>query len=181
MRYLTWLNVNCSNPVYFCINVRISRGCKKKSTAVVHKKWRSKFHKIFQIHELLPSKHLLVLKTSSTRPQRNKFRSSKKSWRYLAKTPSGRLEDILQDVVKTSGKTKNCYAEDNWRIVKTCLEDALKAGLEDVLKDVLKTLWSQIKPLLGISVSNKSKYVSNKFIFHKSIFDNSRTNTKYIN
>ena len=31
-----------------------------------------------------------------------------------------RLEDILQDVLKTSWKTKNCYAED---VLKTCLED----------------------------------------------------------
>ena len=74
-----------------------------------------------------------------------------------------RLEDILQDVLKTSWKTKNCYAED---VLKTCLEDVLKTCLEDVLK----TLWRQTKYLLGISVSNKSKCVSSKSIFHKSIF-----------
>ena len=38
-----------------------------------------------------------VLKTSSTRLQRNSFTSSKTSWRCLA---------------KTSWKTKNCYAKD---------------------------------------------------------------------
>ena len=80
-----------------------------------------------------------VLKTSSTRLQRNNFTSSKTFWR--------RLEDVL----------------------KTCLED------------VLKTLWRQAKYLLGISVSNKSKRVSNKSIFHKSISDNSKTNPKCIN
>ena len=51
-------------------------------------------------------------------------------------------------------------------------------GLEDVLKtcleDVLKTLWRKAKYLLGISVSNKSKRVSNKSIFNKSTFDNSK-------
>ena len=41
-----------------------------------------------------------VFKTSSRCPQRNNFSSSKTSWRRL------------QDVFKTSGKTKNCYAED---------------------------------------------------------------------
>ena len=42
----------------------------------------------------LPSKHLLVLKTSSTLLQRNNFLSSKTSRR--------RLEDILQEVLKAS-------------------------------------------------------------------------------
>ena len=37
------------------------------------------------------------------------------------------------------------------------------------------------KCLLGISVSNKSKCVSNKSIFHKSISDKSKANPKYIN
>ena len=89
-----------------------------------------------------PSKHLLVLKTSS---------------RHVFKTC---LEDVL----------------------KTCLEDVLKTCLEDVLKtcleDVLKILWRQAKYLLGISVSNKSKCVSNKSIFNKSTFDNSKANPK---
>ena len=41
-----------------------------------------------------PSKHLLVLRTSSTRLQRNNFTSSKASWR--------RLEDVLKTSCKTS-------------------------------------------------------------------------------
>ena len=108
-----------------------------------------------------------------------------------------RLEDILQDVLKTSSrvfktswKTKNCYTED---ILKTCLEDVLKTCPEDVLKtcieevlktyleDVLKILWRHTKFSLGISVSNKSKCVSNKSIFHKSISSNSKANPKCIN
>ena len=70
-----------------------------------------------------------------------------------------RLEDILQDVLKT------------------CLEDVLKTFLEDVLK----TLWRQAKYLLGISVSNKSKCVPNKSVFHKSISGNYKANPKCIN
>ena len=104
------------------------------------------------------------------------------SWRRLHHVFSVRhLEDILQDVLKTSWKTKNCYAED---VLKTCLEDVLKTCLEDVLKtcpeDVLKTLWRQANYLLGISVSIKSKCLSNKSIFNKSTFGNSKANPKCI-
>ena len=100
------------------------------------------------------------------------------------------LEDVLKTSCKTSWKTKNCYAED---VLKTCLEDVLKtwledfskACLEDVLKtyleDVLKTLWKKTKYLLGISVPNKCKCVSNKSIFQKSISDSSKANPKCIN
>ena len=103
-----------------------------------------------------------VLKTSSTRLQLNNFTSFKMSWRRLEdvlKTFWRRLEDILQDVLKTS-----------WRYV-----------LKMSWKNILKTLWRQTKYLLGISVSNKSKCVFNKSIFHKSISDNSKTNPKCIN
>ena len=97
--------------------------------------------------------------------RRNNFTSSKKSWGRLAK----RLEDVLEDEKLL-----------RWR----SLEDVLKTYLEDVLKtcleDVLKTLWRQAKYLLGISVSNKSKCVSNKSIFNKSTFDNSKVNPKCI-
>ena len=60
--------------------------------------------------------------------------------------------------------------------MKTCLEDVLKTCLEDVLK----ILWRQAKYLLGISVSNKSKFVSYKTIFNKSSYDNSKANPKCI-
>ena len=122
------------------------------------------------------SKH--VLKTSSTRLQRNNFTTSKTSWRHLAKMSWGRLEDFL----KASWKTKNCYAED---VLKTSWRHALKTSWRHVLKTswrhVLKTLWRKAKYLLGISVSNKSKCVSNKSIFHKSISGNSKANPKCIN
>ena len=64
---------------------------------------------------------------SSTRLQRNNFLSSKTSWR--------RLEDVsktlCKDVLKTSWKTKNLYAED---IFKTWLEEVSNICLEDVFK-----------------------------------------------
>ena len=66
--------------------------------------------------------------------------------------------------------------------MKTCLEKVLKTCLQDVLKtyleDILKTLWGETKYLLGISASNRSKRVSNKSIFHKSISDISKANPK---
>ena len=134
----------------------------------------SSLNKISSIFGL--SKHLLVLKTS------------------------------CKYVLKTSWKTKHCYAEDvlktswrhvlntswrhvlkmSWRLVlktcledvlKTCLEDVLETCLEDVLKtcvdDVLKMSWRQTKCLLGISLSDKSKSVSDKSTSHISIFDKS--------
>ena len=105
---------------------------------------------------------------SSTRLQRNNFTSFKTSWRRLAKTFWRRLEDVLEDEKLL-----------RWRrledVLKTCLEDVLKTCLEDVLKtyleDVFKTSRRQTKFLLVISVSNKSKCVSNKSMFHKSVSD----------
>ena len=78
---------------------------------------------------------------------------------------------VFGDVfLKTSPKTKNYYAED---VLKTFLED------------LLKILRRQTKYLLGISVylsrDNKSKCVSNKSVFHKSISDNSKANPECIN
>ena len=102
---------------------------------------------------------------------------------------------ILKTFCKTSWKMKNCYAEDVLKtclvdLLKTCLEDVLKTCLEDVFKtcleDLLKILWRQTKYLLGylytyLSPDNKSKSVSNKSVFHKSISDNSKANPKCIN
>ena len=65
------------------------------------------------------------------------------SWRRLQDMSWRRLQHVfsvtilclprrLEDVLKTSWKTKNCYAED---ILKTCLEDVLKTSwrcLEDI-------------------------------------------------
>ena len=57
--------------------------------------------------------------------------------------------------------------------------------IEDVedmsLEDVFKTSCRQTKCLLGTPVSNKSKCVSNKSIFHKSMFDKSTGKPKCIN
>ena len=118
-----------------------------------------------------PSKHFLVLKTSSIRLQHNNFTSSKTSWRHLQDV----LEDEkllrwrrLQDVLKT------CLEN----VLKACLEDVLKTSLEDVLKtyleDVFKTSRRQTKFLLVIPVSNKSKCVSNKSLFRKLYLRNLR-------
>ena len=69
----------------------------------------------------------------------------------------------------------------SWR----CLEDMSWICLEDVLKtcfeNVLKRLWRQAIYFLGVSVPIKSKCVSNKSVFHKSISDNSKANLKCIN
>ena len=104
-----------------------------------------------------------VLKTSSARLQRNNFRSCKTSWRGL--------EDVFKTSPKTSsrrlGRRKNVTMKASSRrledVLKTCLEGVLKTYLEDVFK----TSQRQTKVLLVISVSNKSRCVSNKSLFHK--------------
>ena len=123
-----------------------------------------------------------IFKTSSTRLQRNNFTSCKDVLKTSWRRPEDeklfrwrRLEDVLkiclQDVLKT------CYEY----VLRTCLKDVLKTCLEDLLK----ILWRQTKYLLGIPVylsrDNKSKCVSNKSVFHKSLSDNSKANPKCIN
>ena len=111
----------------------------------------------------LPSKHLLVFKTSwrglqdmSWRCLQHVFRVTifyvfqdvlKKSWR--------RFQDLSQDVLKTFSIRLQDVLEDEkllrWRplqdVLKTCLEDVLKTCLDDILKtyleDVFKTSWKQ--------------------------------------
>ena len=83
----------------------------------------------------------------------------------------------------------NLHSEPTSQQTFVGLEDVLKICLEDVLKtyleDILKILWRQTKYLLGTSVylsgDKKSKCVSNKSVFHKSISDNSNANSKCIN
>ena len=136
--------------------------------------WKCTFVKSYNIYTVtssFPSKHLLVFKTSS----RHVLKMSSKhlqcnnslSWRHLAKMSWRLLEDILQTVLKKSWKTKNCYAEN---IFKMSWRHVLKTSW----RHVLTTSWRQIKCLLGISVSNES-------IFNKSISDKFKVNPKDIN
>ena len=118
----------------------------------------------------VPSKHLLLFNTSLIRLQRSNF--------CLSRGLQDVLKTFCKEVLKTSWKNLTRRLEDvledekllRWRhledVLKTCLEDVLKTCLEDVLKtcleDVCKTSWRQTKCFLKLSVSNKSKCVSNK-------------------
>ena len=108
---------------------------------------------------LQPSKDLLVLKMSSKCLQHNNFSSSKTSCKYVLKTSWRRL-----------GKQKLLP----WRrlvdVLKTCLEDVLKT----CRRDAFKKSWRQTKSLLWLSLSGKSKSVSDKSISDISISDRSR-------
>ena len=118
---------------------------------------------------LYPSKHLLVFKTSCRRLQHNNFTSSKTSLR--------RLKDVLEDEkLLRWGRLQDALRRYLEHVLKTCFEDVLKTYLEDVFK----TSWRQTKCLLGIFVSKKSKCVSNKSIFHKSISEKSKANPKCV-
>ena len=93
---------------------------------------------------------------------------------------------VFLDVFKASWKTKivklktssRCFEEmSSWtHILKTSWNISWNR-----LDDVLKTSWKQAESLPGIFVSNKSKCVSNKSIFHKFISDKSKANPKCIN
>ena len=75
-------------------------------------------------------------------------------------------------------KSSRCFEEmSSWtHILKTSWNISWNR-----LDDVLKTSWKQAESLPGIFVSNKSKCVSNKSIFHKFISDKSKANPKCIN
>ena len=109
-----------------------------------------------------PIKHLLVFKTSWRLLQDMSWKPLQHVFSVTSFRLPRRLEDILGDEKLL-----------RWRR----FQDVLKICLEDVLK----TSWRQAKCLLGISVCNKSKYVSNESIFHKSISDESKANPECIN
>ena len=73
------------------------------------------------LHNVFKTSSRYVFKTSS----RHVFKTSS---RHVFKTPSRHLARCLQDVFKTSWKTKNCYAEDmlktSSRPTNVCLEVA---------------------------------------------------------
>ena len=116
-----------------------------------------------------PSKHLLVLKTSSRRLQdmssaclkRNNFTSSERSWRRLPKTSWRRLEDILQDALKTSWKKKNCYAEE---VFKTSWKHVLKTSWRHVLKTSWRHYGYKQNAYWGyLCLANLSVYLANLY------------------
>ena len=100
----------------------------------------------------------------------------KTSWRHFVKMSWRSLKDILQDLLKTSSKR---LGRRKIVTLKTSSMSQRRLG------DVLKILWRQTEYIQRISVylsgDNKSKCVSNKSVFHKSISDNSNANPKCIN
>ena len=130
----------------------------------------------FWISQIKPSKHLLVLKTSSrhvlktssTRLQRNNFTSSKTSWtrlehvlkmsckdvlktssRHVLKTSLTRLQRKNFTSSKTSLRRLENVLKTSWRRLQEVLEDK-KLLRWRRLEDVSKTLWRETKYLLGI-------------------------------
>ena len=85
--------------------------------------------------------------------------------------------------INAKGKEQQTFAglqdvmEDEKLLHWRRLQDVFKTCLEDVFK----TSWRQTKCLLGISLSNESKYVSKKSVFNKSVSDESKVNQKCIN
>ena len=104
------------------------------------------------IFQLLPSKHLLVLKTSS--------KTSWASWRRLEDVLQRNLEDILEDK-----KLLQKIEDMSWR----CPEDMSWRHFQDVL---------ETKKWEYLYLTNLNVYVSNKSILHKSISGKSKANPK---
>ena len=100
-----------------------------------------------------------VLKMFSRRLVRYLQDVSKLSARCICETSSRRLQDIF----KTSCKTKNCSAED---VLKTSWRHL--ADKQNVYWNICVKPWP----------TNKSKSVSNKSIFLKSTFHESKANLK---
>ena len=117
-----------------------------------------------------PSKHLLVFKTSWKRFQKMHWRCLQHVFSVTIFRLPRRLQDVLEDEKLLRWRRLQ-------KVLKTCLEDVLKTCLEEVFR----TSWRQAECLLGISVSNKSKFESNKSIFSKSISGKSQANPKCIN
>ena len=144
----------------------------------------------------VPSKHLLVFKTSSKRLQRNSFSSSKTSWKRL-ETSWKRFGTREIVTLKTSWRHalktfEDVFARRLENILKTtwrCLEDAFARRLEDVLKtfwrrlrktswrrlgNVFKTSWRRIAKaimLVLIKTSWRRKSYVNIFLLIKTLQD----------
>ena len=141
----------------------------------------------------LSSKHLLIFKTSSSRLQDMSWRRLQHVFNVIIFRLPRRLAEISQAVLKTSWRRlerqKIVMLKTFQDILNTCLKDVLNTCLQHVLKifieDVLKTCLEDVfrgscretKALLGMFVSKKSKCVSNKSIFPKSISDETKTNS----
>ena len=131
-------------------------------------------HTFAGLEDALKTSSRHVLKTSSIRLQRNNFSSSRR----------------LKDILKISWQTKKLFP---WRRLEDMcwrrLEDVSWRRYEDMSGERFKDMsWRRYqdvmernKYLLGISVSKKSKFVSSKSLFHKSISDEYKANIKYIN
>ena len=108
---------------------------------------------------IFPSKHLLVLKTWwRRRLKRNNFR---------------RLEDISQDVFKTSSRQKIVTLKTSSRRLQEMSSRCPENMSSRYLQDVLET-----KKWKYLYLKNPYEYVSNKSIFHKFIPDESKANLK---
>ena len=114
-------------------------------------------NKVFRNFEKFPGKYLLAFKTSWRYLQDIIFCSQELLmvfWRHLTKPLVDVLKYILEDKKllrwrRLQDVLRECLAD----IFKTCLQDALKAS------------WRrQIKILLGIAVSSKSKSVSSLYL-----------------
>ena len=120
----------------------------------------------------IPSKHLLIFKTTWRRLQDmswgrlscNNFWSSRKSSRVLQdifKTIWKIFSRPLQGFFKTSWKTRNCYPED---IIKTCLQEIFKICLEVVFQFLKRPTNCLLERNLYLLLTNINLYLTNLYL-----------------
>ena len=136
-RFIIWLTnwgVNDTNLIFLilsCFEINIDWSKRKMVSSVL-----SLCHApLVALSRYYPSKHLLVLKTSSTRLQRNNFTSSKTFWRHL--------EDVLKTSCKMSSRRlgRRRRLEDmSWRLLKDFMETNKILGISVYLSRDLTNL-----------------------------------------
>ena len=95
--------------------------------------------------------------------------------------PAGNKGKRLSSVNHTTTTIYQGVLEDEKLLRWRRLEDMSWRYPQDMSWRHLEDVSETNKMFLGISVSSKSKCVSNKSIFHKSISDKSKANLKCIN
>ena len=119
------------------------------------------------------TKHFLAFKASWGRLQDMSWRRPQHVFSVTIFRLPRRLEDISQDVLKTSWKTKNCYAEN---VLKTCLEEFLKTSSRR-LGDKQNVNWGYLY-LANLNVYLTNLYLTSLYLANPRRIENALIRTQ---
>ena len=138
---------------------------------------------LLNIGILFHSRHSFDIETTWRRLQDMSWRCPRHVFSGTIFRLARRLEDVLKMPWRHLEDISQGVLQDENLLCWRRLQDVLKTYLKDVLKawfeDIFKKSWRKTKCFRRISVSNKSKPVSNKSKSHKSISDKSMANLKH--